>query len=307
MGVLTAGSKRRRWLEEQSRRQHGAVKEEEPRRQPGAVKEEDLISRIPDDVLGDIISLLPTNDGGRTQALSHRWRPLWRAAPLNLEARVVTFKDKERVAAALAAHRGPARRCALTWDAYYDGFPTLDGWLRSPTLDGLHEFELHYHAPDREFARRYDYARARRYDYARATPLLLPVLRFSPTLRVLCVSRDWCRFDIPAAGAGLFLHLEQLTLKGVNIAESTLHAILAGCPVLQSLVLHYNIGYRRLRISSSTLRCLGVTDGHKDREGRFEEVVVEDAPVLERIIPDGLMYDLKIRVVHAPKLKILDI
>nr|CAB3480003.1 unnamed protein product [Digitaria exilis] len=284
-------SKRRRPLEEeeeQARRQQqqqGGVGGEEPL---------DLTSRLPDDVLSHIIARLPTIDGGRTQILSRRWRPLWRSTPLNLEAVVATALDLKRTAAALAAHGGPARRFALTWD---DGFtPVNDGWLRSPTLDGVHELEIYYRPsrfPILRISLRLDIP-------GNPNPLMpLPVLhRFSPTLRVLCVSFDrGSTLDIwPKPGETFdFPHLEPLTLKGLNIAESTLDAILAGCSVLQSLMLHNNIGYRCLRIKSSTLRSVSMTDVPRVMERRFREVIVEDAPMLERLIPYGFSYHLQIR------------
>jgi len=109
-------------------------------------------------------------------------------------ASVAASPDERHAAAALAAHLGPARRLALTWDAYSCGFPAIDGWLRSPTLDGLRELELHCRARDARFSRAgYD-------DTPSPLPLPLPeLLRFSTTLRLLCVSCDWCRLDIPSA------------------------------------------------------------------------------------------------------------
>ncbi|RLN03141.1 hypothetical protein C2845_PM13G03160 [Panicum miliaceum] len=247
----------------------------------------DLISRLPDDVLGGVITLLPAKDGARTQILSRRWRPLWRSAPLNLEATIypATPGLKENPAAAiLGAHRGPARRLSLTWRGRSDEALALDNLLRSPSLNNLQELELRYGTVF--------------FVLPCKAPPPPSMFRFSPTLRVLDVFARCCNLD--------FLHLEQLTLRFVIIAESTLHGMLSRCPVLQSLMLHYNVGYRRLRISSSTLRSLGITaTGSKDPMGTLEEVIIDSAPLLERLIPNRHSCCLQIRIIQAPKLKIL--
>nr|CAB3495403.1 unnamed protein product [Digitaria exilis] len=102
----------------------------------------DLISRLPDEVLGDIISLLSIRDGARTQAISRRWRPLWRAAPLNLKVYgVLSSESKGVVTKILSEHTGPVR-CFHLHDFELHGcydYAMLDGWLRSRALTGLRE------------------------------------------------------------------------------------------------------------------------------------------------------------------------
>ncbi|KAF8669988.1 hypothetical protein HU200_051173 [Digitaria exilis] len=128
----------------------------------------DLISLLPDDILGAVITLLPAAEGARTQILSRRWRPLWRSAPLNLKAK--TLADAEGI---LASHRGgPCRRLSLflTWPPSFYNFPNrTEEVLRLPGLHGLQEFELMCFLP---------------------TAILFSVPRFSPTLRILSQSLD---------------------------------------------------------------------------------------------------------------------
>ncbi|CAL5077828.1 unnamed protein product [Urochloa decumbens] len=114
-------------------------------------EEDDHISRLPDAILEEIVSLLPTKDGGRTQILSSRWRPIWLAAPLNLDIhhrppfqRLIPAGE---ISGILSSHPGPGRRFRIPRD-YLEhddrAAATLDGWLRSPVLDGLQELEFHY-------------------------------------------------------------------------------------------------------------------------------------------------------------------
>ncbi|CAO2190044.1 unnamed protein product [Urochloa humidicola] len=114
----------------------------------------DRISHLPDGVLGDIVSLLPSKDGARTQILSSRWRPIWRSAPLNLDLIGPDFTGKRPNAAdvsrILSAHQGPGRRFC-TRDMYHgnrDGSAALDRWFQSSALDKLQELKFHCGIPE---------------------------------------------------------------------------------------------------------------------------------------------------------------
>ncbi|EMS49428.1 hypothetical protein TRIUR3_23063 [Triticum urartu] len=123
-----------------------------------ATGQADLISNLPDDVLGTIVSLLHTRDGCRTHALSRRWRPIWRAAPLNLEGGGSRLRE-QTISGILSGHLGPVRRISIfmikSLPRRYDlrtGHPIVDdtadarvnSWLGSRDLAHLEELRLSY-------------------------------------------------------------------------------------------------------------------------------------------------------------------
>ncbi|TVU39664.1 hypothetical protein EJB05_13096, partial [Eragrostis curvula] len=203
----------------------------------------DLISRLPDEVLCTIISLLPTKDGARTQAVARQWRPLWRSAPLNLQVDYqLSGQDRKRfliVPKILADHPGPARRLSLPDIRLRNRYAKIDGWLRSPALNRLLELEFVYEMEDR----------------LQPYPLPPSVFRFAPTL---CVAEiGYYNFPNEMAPSLNFPCLKQLTLDRVSLSEDALHSLLFACPVLLSLLLDEIIGIGRLRIISKTLRYYG--------------------------------------------------
>uniref|UniRef100_A0ACD5TDI8 Uncharacterized protein n=1 Tax=Avena sativa TaxID=4498 RepID=A0ACD5TDI8_AVESA len=245
---------------------------------------DDLISRLPDDVLSAVISLLPVKEGARTQVLSRRWRPLWRSAPLNLGDDLKFYGDCQKriavISKILSDHLGPARCFSLQNILLPESLGKIDGWLRSRSLDNLEELEVTYVTHG-----------------GNVLHLLPPsALRFSPTLRVAKFGS--CQF--PDLIVPNFPHLKQLTLYRITIPEDSLHSLLSACTALESLSLHRTIGVGRLCISSPTLRSISLYSPPN------QELVFEDVPCLERIIP--LSPDTgpaTIQIIRAPKLEIL--
>ncbi|CAL5077823.1 unnamed protein product [Urochloa decumbens] len=265
-----------------------------PRGKESRREGDDHISRLPDAILGEIISRLPTKDGGRTQAVASRWRHLWRSVPLSIDLdedpgawRLIQSGE---ISGILSSHHGPGRRFSVP-RRYFDGdahpAATLDGWLRSPALDGLRELEFHYDLWCRSPTQP-------------PPPPPTSVCRFSSTLHV--VSFGGCGFPDGNAGALHLPLLEQLSLLNVKISESSLYALLAGCPVLQSLMLTDSIGCSAIRIVSRTIRSIGV----RQSSGSFkiQRLVIQDAPCLERLILCGQHFysEMIISVISAPKL-----
>jgi hypothetical protein len=251
----------------------------------GSLDDLDLISGLPDEVLGTVVSFLPTKDGARTQVLSRRWLPLWRSpmAPLNLVVDCNLCNEQSRAAVVskiLSDHPGPARRFSVLIASLRGSRAKVVPWFRSQTLAGLQELEV---------------TNLHRKGY----PLPRGVMtRFAPTLRLLKLS-SCCRFRVKAPLS--FPHLKQLILHNVGVSEDSLQRIISGGAVLESVSLS-SVGFGRLCISSPTLRSINL---HSLRS-KGSELVIEDAPCLERLLLDFLEdVPVTIQVIQAPKLQIL--
>ena len=108
----------------------------------------DRISDLPDRILGEIISLLPTKDGCRTQVLASRWRTLWCTVPLNLDCRQLSVDDdSELPGAIISSHGGSVQRiCILACYLLY--IPCMvAAWLTSCQFEKFQHLEFyHYYA-----------------------------------------------------------------------------------------------------------------------------------------------------------------
>ncbi|CAM0958308.1 unnamed protein product [Alopecurus aequalis] len=267
----------------------------------------DLINSLPDDILGTIVSLLPTKDAARTQAIARRWRPLWRSTPLNIDADDIStansrYSSRRRgprppvssiISRILSDHPGPVRRFdfrAMSRTAKRGNekdAAQIESWLHSPSLDNLQE--LHIIFPFLILPSNF------------GTHYQLPssvLLRFASTIVVATIGR--CDFPNELAPSLSFPFLKHLTLCRVYISQDVFHGLFSACNVLETLILQESVYRASLHISSPTLRSIGFSKFYMDNK----ELVIEDTPHLEKMLCIDLCVET-IRVNRAPKLEIL--
>ncbi|CAD6220328.1 unnamed protein product [Miscanthus lutarioriparius] len=192
----------------------------------------------------------------------------------------------------LSAHPGPVRRFCVPPHILQDRPATVDAWLSSLALVNLQELDF-WDGKDMI------------YRYMQPSPLAPPpasTFRFSATLLVATFGK--CEVLDSSVEGIHFPHLKQLGLEDVSISEGSLHTIISSCPVLECLLLKDIFGVGCLRISSSSLRSIGVGVDHPRENLQFlQEVIIVDAPCLERFLYLGMPINLT--VISAPKLETL--
>ncbi|TVU11809.1 hypothetical protein EJB05_45414, partial [Eragrostis curvula] len=283
----------------------------------------DRISSLPDAVLGEIISLLPTKDGARTQSLASQWRHLWLSAPLNLECSGLPYDEEAQVriiSRILAAHPGPGRRLWVPNQHLQHRAPRFDDWLLSPALDNLQELELDKRKlllPPFLNCCRHEWSKITKkvnsdnnlktegvsswYDWGPPVSLPASAFRFSATLRVVTISQ--CNLLDQPTETLLFPQLRQLAFDSVTISDVSLHSMIARCPVLECLLFEGSINFECLQINSPSLTSLALRASTNN--WKRVNVVIEDAPLLERLLQLEPLNGLHVSVISAPKLETL--
>ncbi|CAN6250534.1 unnamed protein product [Urochloa humidicola] len=266
---------------------------------PRAARSDDLISKLPLELLSEIISRLATAEAARTAVLSTRWRDAWRGTPLRLDDLELPAPASERAAAefpwdsraltpaladavgrALASHPGPVARFRLARTSLGDRVPATEALFRDLAA-AKHAREVSLCGPP-EWCH-----------LALADPLLA-----SPTIETLALGE--CRISDAVAGAASAARLTELTLSKTHISHASLQSVLSGCPALRILMLKYIHGPNRIHISSCpNLKLLGLWLFHY-----IMELTVEDVPRLERLL-GSVNLGMTMTVVGAPKLTAL--
>jgi hypothetical protein len=254
---------------------------------------EDPISNLPDDLLVKIVSLLPTKDGARTQVLASRWRHLWRSAPLNLDSDGL-FSYRVDLAPVvshiLSSHPGPGRRFCVCRHHLRQSRAAASVDARvAPVPRALWTDSRSSSTPCSS-------SRRRRCSGSRAASALSPSIG--------CCSLP----DESISWSGLrFPLLKHLGLEDVTISERSVQSLIDGCPAMESLLIHACFGFRRVRIINSlTVRSIGVLDQTSYAESdlvRLQELVIDNAPRLERLVRNDVENGLHVSVVAAPKLQ----
>ena len=166
----------------------------------------------------------------------------------------------------------------------------VDGWLKSPEFTELQLVEFYYsagnHLPDTE-----------RHVLVPSAPMSISRFSSSPHTATFAM----CYLPNNLVLNLRLPFLKKLQLVRVRILEASLHSIIhSSCPALGCLVLVFAVRISCLQIKSPNLVGIGISF-----DGR--QLIIQDAPSLQRLILDSSYSPSQITVLSAPKLETLGV
>uniref|UniRef100_A0ACD5TCJ4 Uncharacterized protein n=1 Tax=Avena sativa TaxID=4498 RepID=A0ACD5TCJ4_AVESA len=245
---------------------------------------QDHIARLPDSLLSNIVSRLPTTEAARTVVLSTRWRHLWAATPLLVDDAHLRAADGHRtlraVSRCVAAHPGPVRAVRITRLSFHRQEYALQRLVADLAAKNVQDLIL--------------------FNCPRPLDMLLPddILGCASLTRLYLGVWRW-RFPGTTTSPPAFPNLHELGLFHTLIDDKKVDALLAHCPKLE--ILSFAMASNcpsRLRVQSRSLRVL------MEWRCSFAEVTI-DAPCLERLLFDSVGDRRPIKIDHAPRLEVL--
>jgi hypothetical protein len=259
----------------------------------------DHTSRLPLDLLREIVSRLPVKDAARTAVFSSRWRPIWLSTPLLLhDAHLLpqghrwplTPANSPAITAAvsriLEAHPGPLQCVRLVCTNMSSYLPQLARWLQLLAAKGVEDLVL----------------------INRPWPcyLPLPASLFSIATLTRLYLGQWKMPETAVLRGASFPHLRELGICCVSLNHGDVESLVDRSPVLEILnILGCVEQGLHLRLVSHSLRCVQIS------LSSMEDIAVVRAPLLERLImyrsspkPKARGLRTRVRIGDAPKLQV---
>ncbi|CAN0896525.1 Putative F-box/LRR-repeat protein At5g25860 [Linum grandiflorum] len=261
----------------------------------------DWISKLPDEILVKIVSLLSFSEALATSVLSSRWVHLWKSAVTVLDFDGFQLLDSEKPTMLPPVEESPpdsddfiilddgdddeaaisppveVPRVVEIWRVYINWVNRVLSHLTNvPKVNKLRvNFNLKSKCnSEGDIDRWIEFAISKGVEHLDLSFGVMANTFFSPDLDY-CIKTQTSLSNIK--------HLRSLRLSHVDVKDETVEHFIINCPLLEELALHNAYSLRELRIAGSpALKYLEVTSCQS-----LTSVTIDQAPSLIRIVYDG--------------------
>ncbi|CAN4122254.1 unnamed protein product [Withania somnifera] len=245
---------------------------------------DDRISQLPDSLLVQILSVLPTKDAFITCVLSRRWRYLCTSVD-NLYfsyGNQLHIRDFISSVDSALAHSTSAKikKFQLTLCCPHEYRSQYSQWLAFAVEKKVEDIKLYSIGDD---------------DDIFALPQSICTCSSLVTLKLIR-----CALDKQVILA--WKSLKSLALDNMVLDDDNIVNLLSGCPALETLGLYVCMGYRHLDISSSNLKKLTIFSWMLSDAEDHDQFLEIFAPYVQHLEISGNIYDLKCRLQNVSSL-----